>query len=156
MITQCSIVAKTLCSPTYDSVPFPEHYAGIERLSDDQILAIHQRLVPQDVTGIDPAQETEAILDCVYDEGEDEEVVDLDTTAQRSLLEAQESSVVSDAEVDDDDDVQVAADPYETDDEDSESSSDSESPRRPASARERKPTRVLTYDEKGNAVWQNR
>ena len=124
--------------------------------SDDQILAIHQRLVPQDVTGIDPAQETEAILDGVYDEGEDEQLDDLDTTAERSLLEAQESSVVSDAEVDDVDDVQVAADPYETDDEDSESSSDSESPRRPASARERKPTRVLTYDEKGNAVWQNR
>ena len=124
--------------------------------SDDQILAIHQRLVPQDVTGIDPAQETEAILVGVYDEGEDEQLDDLDKTAQRSLLEAQESSVVSDAEVDDDDDVQVAADPYETDDEDSESSSDSESPRRPASARERKPTRVLTYDEKGNAVWQNR
>ena len=124
--------------------------------SDDQILAIHQRLVPQDVTGIDPAQETEAILDGVHDEGEDEHLDDLDTTAERSLLEAQESSVVSDAEVDDDDDVQVAADPYETDDEDSESSSDSESPRRPASARERKPTRVLTYDEKGNAVWQNR
>ena len=124
--------------------------------SDDEILAIHMTLVPQDVTVIGPAEDTQAILDGVYNEGEDEQLDGLDTIAKRSLLEAQESSVVSDAEVNDDSNVQVAADPYETDNVDSKSSSDSESLRCPVSARERKPTRALTYDEKGNAVWQNR
>ena len=114
--------------------------------SDDEVFAVHHRIPPEFTPDVVSSEEAVPVPDR-------EVLVEVGDNVDE---ESENAQVDDNTQVENENEIHSSDNPDEADDEDSDqsSSSDSESPRRQPSTRERKPTRVFTFDKDGNTVWQ--
>ena len=127
--------------------------------SDDEVLAVHRRIPPESTPEVVSSEEAVPVPDREVLVEEAVPVPDREVLVEvgDNVDEESENAQVDDnTQVENENEIHSSDNPDEADDEDYDqsSSSDSESPRRQPSTRERKPTRVFTYDKDGNSVWQ--
>ena len=135
--------------------------------SDNEMLVIHHRVLSQDAPEVVISEDGDeevnhglrlpgVVDDNIGDGLENNQLDYSDASAEHSEHEEEESFVEVGTSMETNNDTVIDAEPEETDEEESEeSSSDSELPRR-ILRQDRMPTRVFTYDDDGNPVWEER
>ena len=131
--------------------------------SDDEILAVHRRLLPEVIQPVEIAPivdgEELEMADDVNGELEDHQMEQVDTGLELTNYNEQADDVDrTPSEIDVDEHGEDSTEePDQTDaDVSDQSSDDNDPPERSVARRDRKPAKVFTFDDDGKAVWQNR